>query len=217
MLFAGRVHAWIEAHDRFEGKLPSGNPAMSAPTSEVALIKHLMEPILVGRYREVFEIYHVYASSIERATTPKPTIPVFPQFLGMGKTSVSLLFPQVIQRPPEVNDEERRRILSEVSESRFWSSEYEDLGERAMADKTTNVLVALLTARWEDNPRIKSVSCFATCKPLLIVTPSGACDDIIIMQRILSYFEADGRAGDTTDVYSNVAQGSTTAAIVRSN
>jgi hypothetical protein len=168
-----------------------------------------MESILVDRYREVFEIYHVYASSVERVTTPKPTIPVLPHYPGMGKTSVALLFPQVIQRPPEVNDEERRRILREVSQSRFWSPRYEALVERAIADKTTNVLVALLTARWEDNPRIKSVSCFATCKPLLIVAPSGAFDDSIIMQRIVDHFEPAGSAADTsnpTRVLRKVAQ-----------
>jgi hypothetical protein len=131
---------------------------------------------------------------------------------------VALQFPQVIQRPPEVNDEERRRILREVSQSRFWSSEYEDLVERAIADKTTNVLVALLTARWKDThcrlyytygwkpdeTRIMNLSWFATCKPLLVNAEPGDFNDKIMLAKLISYFEPGGRAADTTDHVTDV-------------
>jgi hypothetical protein len=149
-----------------------------------------MESVLVDRYREVFEIYHVYASSIQRESTPKPTVPVLPHYSGMGKTALSLLFPQVIQRPPEADKKERRRILAEVSQSRFWSSGYEKLAESAIADTSKNVVVALHTARWSHIKDIKNISWFATCKPLLVSGAGIPLNSALIMHKFISHLES---------------------------
>ena len=78
-----------------------------------------LDRFLADRTRETFDL--VMLARLRMFHGQKPFLPIFPQMSGMGKTAVSLLFPEVLKRPPEATTAKRKEVLSDIKTGVAWS------------------------------------------------------------------------------------------------